>query len=63
MYRNHEHYPSPTEGTAFAHIEYEERKAARLARQRNQKFVKVWSNPKPTIQPPCNRRKREKRRR
>ena len=37
LYRNSEGYASPTEGAAYAHIEYEERKKRREARERLKK--------------------------
>lgn len=46
MYRNSEGYASPTEGAAYAHIEYEERKKRReeherLKKQESEKQVKL----------------------
>ena len=37
LYRNSEGYASPTEGAAYAHIEYEERKKRREERERLKK--------------------------
>lgn len=46
MYRNCEHYPSPTEGEAYRHIIREEKKKARRERMDKLPMKLAWESPK-----------------
>lgn len=45
MYRNSEHYASPTEGEALRHIIREEKKKAEQERLDNLPMKLAWENP------------------